>query len=86
MADAPESQHDSLLFLLEQAKRFKQYNDNNVNKVTKILLNLESTHPWAVMRCSELVSWIHSGVYQALLEEHGTRDQDLSSAKTEEAT
>lgn len=80
MAGAPESQYDSLdpNVFLEQAKKFKQYDESDSNRVAKLLLNMGNSHPWTVMLCSELVSWIDSGAYQALLEERGMNKSELS--------
>ena len=55
---------------IDQAKEFEGYDENKLDKVAKILSVLEHTHPWTVMRCSELNTWINSGSYQELLTKH----------------
>ena len=32
---------------------------------------MEQTHPWSVMRASELLKWYETGVYDELIEKHG---------------
>ncbi len=36
---------------------------DGMNKVVKFLSIADSTHPWTVMRSSELLKWIDAGEY-----------------------
>lgn len=53
---------------IEQAKRFKSLDYENINKVIKFFSIIDETHPWTVMRTAELVNWINSGEYQNILD------------------
>lgn len=53
---------------IEQAYDFDSYNLDNIDKITKIFSFMENLRPWAVLRASELLKWIDSGEYSALIE------------------
>jgi Zn-dependent protease with chaperone function len=46
---------------LKQAEEFKQLDYENLNKVIKFISIADATHPWTVMRASQLIDWIESG-------------------------
>ena len=73
MAGTPESHYKDMdpKILLNQAREFQEFDDNNWNAVVKFLSILGSTHPWTVMRAKELDKWIKSGDYQKILDERG---------------
>jgi Zn-dependent protease with chaperone function len=50
-----------------QAERFKQLDYENLNKIIKFISILDQTHPWTVMRTAELINWVNSGEYSAIL-------------------
>ncbi len=52
---------------LEQAKEFKELDENAYNKVVKLLVLKDMTHPWTVLRAKELLEWVASGEYYRIL-------------------
>ena len=48
---------------IQQARDFKMLDYEGMNKVVKFLSIADETHPWTVMRASELLKWIDSGEY-----------------------
>ncbi|MBO7124551.1 MAG: M48 family metallopeptidase [Bacteroidales bacterium] len=69
MAGTPISEFNNLHTetFLEQARNFKGLDEKNINKVIKIISIAEASHPWIVMRASELLKWQDEGLYDALL-------------------
>lgn len=55
---------------LAQASNFQMLDYENLNKVIKVLSIADSTHPWTVMRGSELIRWINSGEGKNVLMAH----------------
>lgn len=52
---------------VEQARDFGSYNLGSLDKFTKMLSFMEPNHPWTTLRAAELLKWIDSEEYQALL-------------------
>ena len=52
---------------LSQARDFEALDFDSLNKFFKIASTLDMTHPWSVMRASELVNWIDDGNYSQIL-------------------
>lgn len=48
---------------LQQARDFKTLDYDGMNKVVKLISIADDSHPWTVMRSSELLKWIDSGEY-----------------------
>lgn len=53
---------------IEQAKRFKSLDYENLNKIIKFFSIIDQTHPWVVMRAAELINWVSTGEYQDILD------------------
>ena len=53
---------------IAQAHDFGSYDLDNLDKITKMLSFMEPLHPWTTLRASELLKWVDSGEYQAVLE------------------
>lgn len=72
MAGAPKRFFDRIDRdqFIEQAREFKGYDYDGLDKVGKTLLIMESTHPWTVMRASEILDWVESGAYNEIIEKH----------------
>jgi hypothetical protein len=49
---------------LEQAREFNVRDFDSLDKVTKIFSFMEFRDPWAVMRASELLSWVDAKMYE----------------------
>jgi len=72
MAGAPKKFFDRIErdAFLEQAREFRDYDYDSLDKVGKALLVMDNTHPWTVMRASEILEWIESGAYSEIMERH----------------
>lgn len=55
---------------IKQAKEFKDYDYDSLDKVAKAATILWQDHPWTVMRASELLKWIEAGKYQEIIDKH----------------
>lgn len=52
---------------LAQAREFESFDSDKLDWIAKILSGMGQTHPWTVMRASELLHWIDSTAYEKLL-------------------
>jgi Zn-dependent protease with chaperone function len=68
---------------LKQAKEFQDLDIDNLNKIAKAILIMDQTHPWTVLRASELQKWIDSGDYQKIVDK---RKQSLAERESVEET
>ena len=48
---------------IQQARDFKQLDEDGMNKLIKVLSIADDNHPWTVMRAAELLKWINEGEY-----------------------
>ena len=55
---------------IQQARDFKMLDYDGMNKVVKILSIADESHPWTVMRSSELLKWIDEGHYDKFVPTH----------------
>ena len=63
---------------VKQAKEFKGFDFDALDKVGKTIMIMNQTHPWTVMRASELIKWVDSGTYSEIIERHGKENlEDL---------
>lgn len=65
MAGLPLQEFDNIQTntFLQQSRDFQMLDYDGMNKVVKFLSIADSTHPWTVMRSSELLKWIDAGEY-----------------------
>ena len=65
MAGLPIKEFDNIQTntFLQQSRDFQMLDYDGMNKVVKFLSIADSTHPWTVMRSSELLKWIDAGEY-----------------------
>jgi Zn-dependent protease with chaperone function len=54
---------------LAQAREFEAFDSDRLDWMAKILSGVGQSHPWTVMRASELLRWVDSGRYEQLLAE-----------------
>jgi len=75
MAGLPESLADEAdpSSFIAQAREFQGYELDSLDKAARLLLSVDQTHPWTVMRAAELLKWVESGEYQAVIEQFGDR-------------
>jgi Zn-dependent protease with chaperone function len=52
---------------LAQAREFEAFDSDKLDWMAKVLSGLGQSHPWTVMRASELLRWIDSTTYEKLL-------------------
>jgi Zn-dependent protease with chaperone function len=54
---------------LQQAQDFHRLDYDSMHKLAKLYLTSNQTHPWTVLRASELINWVESGDYRHVLEQ-----------------
>ncbi|MFB2979105.1 M48 family metallopeptidase [Microseira sp. BLCC-F43] len=54
---------------IDQAREFSSESFNNLDKIAKMLSFMEYRFSWAIMRASELLKWVDSGEYEALIQQ-----------------
>jgi Zn-dependent protease with chaperone function len=60
----------SLNSFVKQAKEFKDLDFDNLDKIAKVLSVMDNTHPWTVMRASEILDWVEKGEYRRIVNNH----------------
>lgn len=65
MAGVPMNHFNDLNMetFIQQARDFKQLDEEGMNKLIKVLSIADDNHPWTVMRAAELLKWINEGEY-----------------------
>jgi Zn-dependent protease with chaperone function len=63
---------------LAQAREFEAFDSDKLDWMAKILSGMGQSHPWTVMRASELLRWVDSAVYEKLLAD----PKDAGAAET----
>lgn len=59
MSGLPKSEYSKIHYetFIQQAKEFEMLDFDNMNKFVKLISIANDTHPWTVMRASELMKW-----------------------------
>lgn len=52
---------------IKQAKEFEMLDTDKLDKIVKILSVMDNTHPWTIMRASEIISWVESGRFKKVV-------------------
>jgi Zn-dependent protease with chaperone function len=55
---------------IKQAREFKNLDFDKLDKIAKTLSVMEMSHPWTVMRASEIMDWVEKGEYQHILNKY----------------
>ena len=55
---------------IEQAKAFQALDYETLNLTWRVLMQLNQTHPWTVMRTEELIRWMNTEQYKHFLSEN----------------
>lgn len=55
---------------IKQAKEFKNLDFDALDKIAKALSVMDMSHPWTVMRASEILDWVESGEYQKIVNKY----------------
>ena len=66
---------------LSQARDFEALDFDSLNKFFKIASTLDMTHPWSVLRASELVNWIDDGNYSQILNLERSFQKEIERTK-----
>lgn len=53
-----------VLSFIQQAEEFEGFDEDNLDRIVKVLSVMEASHPWTVMRGAELHRWVENGNYQ----------------------
>lgn len=53
---------------IKQAREFQSFDYDSLDKVAKAATIMWQTHPWTVLRASELLKWVESGEYDKILD------------------
>ena len=61
----------------KQARDFESFEIEKLNKAVRLYVTKDMSHPWLVLRASELMNWIESGEYTKII------NRDRSSIKGE---
>ncbi|MDI9624099.1 MAG: M48 family metallopeptidase [Methanothermobacter sp.] len=79
MSGAPKKFFDQINkdIFIEQAKEFKGYDQNTLDKIGKMIMIIGSDHPWTVMRASEILKWIDSGAYESIIKKHSEEASEI---------
>ena len=69
LAGLPKSEFNNVAedAFIKQAEEFELFDDDTYSKVVKFFSIADSTHPWTVMRASELLKWINIGEYNKFI-------------------
>lgn len=69
LAGLPRRSFDTLdtQDFIAQARQFASLDSDTLSRFFKFASVLGATHPWTVMRASELLKWVDSGEYQRVL-------------------
>lgn len=54
---------------VEQAQEFLSKYGDTANTIIRNISILDDTHPWLVLRASELIKWVEDGSYQTILDD-----------------
>ncbi len=57
----------SVASFLDQAREFEGYDYDAFDRVAKVLSTMSLGHPWTVLRASEMLKWIDTGEYAAVI-------------------
>ena len=63
LAGMPVNYYPGMKFdsFLDQAHEFERLDYDKLNKLSKYIQKIDSTHPWTVMRAAELLKWVEGG-------------------------
>jgi Zn-dependent protease with chaperone function len=68
--------------LVAQAREFSGYDFETLDKLVKVVSAVWQDQPWTVMRAAELIKWLDSGAYEALLRRTAPQSAQASAAPT----
>jgi len=71
----PKKFNDSVFHdtFIQQATRFEEIDFDTASKLVKFAAGIGRTHPWTVLRAAEIIKWIETGYYDAVLSRRTTK-------------
>lgn len=71
MAGLPQKyfSKDLIEEFIQQSKEFSEYDYDALDQIAKVLGIMNQSHPWTVMRASELLKWEECGEYSRTIEQ-----------------
>ncbi len=60
---------------IKQAKDFEDFDYGTMNKLIRFQSTIDNTHPWSVLRASELLKWEESDEYKNILNGENIKDE-----------
>ena len=82
MASGLPSERLDLDAFVKQANEYKEW-DSSIDRVRRFFTEISLTHSYPVRRVSEIVDWVHSGEYDAILRGEYVRRGEEPDARTE---
>lgn len=81
MSGLPLSYHNQVdpNEFIKQAEEFQSLDFDSLNKFWRIAMQLNQTHPWTVMRTSELIKWTETGAYDELTKYRNPKIEVIST-------
>ncbi len=72
MSGVPKNFYDKMNTedFIKQAEAFKGFDHDSTDKAFKYIMIMDQTHPWTVMRASEILKWIKAEEYQRIIDKH----------------
>lgn len=69
MAGIPKKYYNSLVVedFIQQSRDFEDLNIDTIDRIAKVLVLAGQTHPWTVLRSSELIKWMDTNEYQDII-------------------
>lgn len=82
MAGLPKKyfETDAVDHFLDQAREFEEYDYNALDRIAKLYLGANRSHPWTVIRAAEINRWIEDGSYEDVIEQAVSRKSEGISA------
>jgi hypothetical protein len=82
IAGGVPSERLNLDAFVKQANEYKEW-DSSIDRVRRVFTELALTHSYAVRRVSEVIAWVQSGEYDAILSGEYTRRGEEPEARAE---
>ncbi len=82
MSGLPQSYYSTKVIndFMQQAREFESYDYDALDQIAKVMGVMNQSHPWTVMRATELLKWIESGAYEQILKKQDWRQLPPSTS------
>jgi Zn-dependent protease with chaperone function len=65
---------------IKQAREFEDFDYDTLDRAVKFMSTMYNSHPWTVMRASQLFKWVDSGEYNRILDRKYIESNTASSS------